>query len=152
MSALTPWDPFKELDELQNRLATLFGRAPVRQRATGADEIMAPADWAPLVDIVENDKEYLIKVELPEVKKDDVRVTVDNGVLTISGERKLEKEEGGRKYRRIERAYGRFARSFGLPDNADPAKVSATFKDGVLEVRVGKAEQAKPKQIEIRVS
>lgn len=152
MSALTPWDPFKELDELQNRLATLFGRAPVRQRAAGADEIMAPADWAPLVDIVENDKEYLIKVELPEVKKDDVRVTVDNGVLTISGERKLEKEEGGRKYRRIERAYGHFARSFGLPDNADPAKVSATFKDGVLEVHVGKAEQAKPKQIEIRVS
>lgn len=84
--------------------------------------------------------------------KDAVRVSAENGVLTISGERKLEKEEQGKKFHRIERAYGRFVRSFVLPDNVDPTKVTASMKDGVLEVRLVKAEQAKPKQIEISVN
>ncbi|MGB9601732.1 MAG: Hsp20/alpha crystallin family protein, partial [Limisphaerales bacterium] len=89
--------------------------------------------------------------ELPEVKKDDVKVTVENGVLTISGERKFEKEEKGVRYHRIERSYGYFARSFSLPEDADAEKVSAEFKDGVLKVHVAKSEKARPKQIEVKV-
>lgn len=151
MNALTRWDPFRELDELQNRLSTFFGRAPVR-RQEGGKENMTVAEWAPLVDITEDDEEYLIKAELPEVKKEDVKVTVENGVLTITGERKFEKEEKGKKYHRVERAYGNFVRSFTLPDDADANKVNAEFKDGVLKVRVTKSESAKPKQIEVKVN
>lgn len=151
MTALTHWDPFKELDELQNRLSTLLGRPPTR-RKEGGKEAMTVAEWAPLVDITEDDKEYLIKAELPEVKKEDVKVTVENGVLTITGERKFEKEEKGRKYHRIERAYGSFARSFTLPDDADPDKVNAEFNHGVLKVHLAKSEAAKPRQIEVKVN
>ncbi len=151
MNALTRWDPFKEMNELQNRLSTFFGRTPVRGQ-NGEQENMTVAEWAPLVDITEDDKEYLIKAELPEVKKDAVKVTVENGVLTITGERKIEKEEKGRKYHRVERAYGNFVRSFTLPDDADANKVNAEFKDGVLKVHVAKSEAAKPKQIEVKVN
>src|SRR5436190_19955039 len=151
MSGLTSWDPFKEMEELQNRLSGLFGRAPVG-RKNGEQESITVAEWAPLVDITEDDKEYLIKAELPEVKKDDVKVAVENGVLTISGERKFEKEEKGRKYHRVERVYGNFVRSFTLPDDADANKMNAEFKDGVLKVHVTKSEAAKPKQIEVKVN
>ena len=151
MNALTRWNPFEELDELQNRLSTFFGRAPVR-RQNGEQENMTVAQWAPLVDITEDDKEYLIKAELPDVKKDEVKVTLENGVLTITGERKFEKEEKGKKYHRVERAYGSFVRSFTLPDDADANKVNAEFKDGVLKVHVAKSEAAKPKQIEVKVN
>ncbi len=151
MNALTRWDPFKELEELQGRLSTLFGRAPVR-RQDGGKEHMTVAEWSPLVDITEDDKEYLIKAELPEVKKDAVKVTVENGVLNITGERKFEKEEKGKKYHRVERAYGSFVRSFALPDDADATRVSAEFKDGVLLVHLAKSESAKPKQIEVKVN
>ena len=151
MNALTRWDPFKELNELQNRLSTFFGRTPVRGQ-NGEQENMTVAEWAPLVDITEDDKEYLIKAELPEVKKDAVKVNVENGVLTITRERKFEKEEKGRKYHRVECAYGNFVRSFTLPDDADTNKVNAEFKDGVLKVHVTKNEAAKPKQIEVKVN
>jgi len=104
-----------------------------------------------VVDIVEDENEYLIKAELPEVKKDDVKVTVQDDVLTISGERMFEKEEKGRKYHRMERAYGSFARSFTLPEDADGVKVAAEFKDGVLKVHLPKSEQAKPKSIEVKI-
>ena len=140
----------RDLDELQNRLATLFGRAPVRT-PSGKEEALTVAEWAPLVDIVEDDKEYLIKVEVPEVKKDNVKVTVQDDVLTITGERTLEKEETGRKYHRVERAYGRFVRSFTLPEDADGNKVAAEFKDGVLKVHLPKSEKAKPKTIEVKI-
>ncbi len=95
MNALTTWDPFRELDELQNRLATIFGRAPVRKNGE-KDEAMKVAEWAPLVDITEDEKEYLIKAELPEVKKEEVKVSVQDGVLTISGERKYDSREASR--------------------------------------------------------
>src|SRR6266516_4063666 len=151
MTGLTRWDPLKEMEELQNRLSGLFGRAPVR-RKNGEQESITVAEWAPLVDITEDDKEYLIKTELPEVKKDDVKVTVENGVLTITGERKFEKEEKGKKYHRVECAYGNLVRSFTLPDDADANKVNAEFRDGVLKVHVAKSEAAKPKQIEVKVN
>jgi HSP20 family protein len=151
MNALTRWNPFKDLDELESSLSMFFVRTPLR-RQNGEQESMTIAEWSPLVDITEDDKEYLIKTELPEVKKDDVKVTVENGVLTITGERKFEKEEKGRKYHRVERAYGNFVRSFTLPDDADANKVNAEFKDGVLKVHVAKSETAKPKQIEVKVN
>ena len=88
---------------------------------------------------------------MPEVRKDDVKVTVQDDVLTITGERTLEKEEKGRKYHRVERAYGRFARSFTLPEDADGNKVAAEFKDGVLKVHLPKSERAKPKSIEVKI-
>lgn len=140
-------DP-RELDELQHRFATLFGRAAVRP--TGKEEAVTVAEWAPLVDIVEQDKEYLIKAELPEVKKGDVKVTVLDDVLTITGERTLAKEEKGNKYHRVERSYGRFARSFTMPEDADD-NVAADFKDGVLSVHLPKSERAKPKSIEVTI-
>ena len=143
----------RELDDLQTRLATfahLFGRAPVRA-PNGKEEALTVAEWAPLVDIVEDDKQYLIKAELPEVKKDDVKVTVQEDVLTITGERTLEKEEKGRKYHRVERAYGRFARSFTLPEDADGNKVAAEFKDGVLKVHLPKSARAQTKSIEVKI-
>jgi HSP20 family protein len=150
MNAITRWDPFRELDELQTRLSTLFGRASVRKNGS-KDEALAVAEWAPVVDIVEDENEYLIKAELPEVKKEDVKVTVQDDVLTISGERTFEKEEKGRKYHRMERAYGSFARSFTLPEDADGEKVAAEFKDGVLKVHLPKSEKARPKSIEVKI-
>jgi HSP20 family protein len=113
---------------------------------------MSAVEWSPLVDISEDDQEYLIKAELPEVKKEDVKVTAETGTLTIMGERKFEKEEKSRKYHRVERAYGAFGRSFSLPDNANPAKVSAEFKDGMLTVHLLKDQKAKPLQVEVKVS
>jgi HSP20 family protein len=150
INALTRWEPLKELEDLQNRLSSAFGRAPIRRG--GDREEITLADWSPLADITEDDHEYVIKAELPDLKKEDVKVTVENGVLTISGERKLEKEEKGKKYHRVERAYGSFVRSFTLPDDADAEKVQAEFKDGILTVHLPKNEKAKPKQIEVKVA
>jgi HSP20 family protein len=115
-------------------------------------ESITLAEWSPLVDITEDDKEYRIKAELPEIKKEEIKFTVENGVLVISGERKLEKEEKGRKYHGVERAYGSFVRSFSLPDDADADKVNAEFNDGVLKVHIAKSESARPKQIEVEVA
>jgi HSP20 family protein len=151
MNALTRWDPFKEMEESQNRLARIFGLTPARL-PNGGKETMTITEWAPSVDISEDDKEYLVKADLPEVKKEDVKVTVENGVLTITGERKFEKEEKDKKYHRIERSYGNFLRSFTLPDAADGLKVNAEFKDGVLKVHLPKSERAKPKTVEVKVS
>lgn len=149
-SGLHRWDPFKELEDMQNRLSSLFGRAPVRKGE--GEENITVAEWAPLVDITEDEKEYLITAELPQVKREDVKVTLENGVLTIQGERKFEKEDKSRKYHRIERAYGSFVRSFTMPDDADESKVNAEFKDGVLKVHIAKSESAKPRSIEVKVS
>jgi HSP20 family protein len=149
INTIARWEPVREMEDFQNRLSTLFGR-PLR-RGNGREEITLP-DWTPLADITEDEKEYLIKAELPEMKKEDVKVTVENGVLTISGERKFEKEEKKRKYHRVERGYGTFLRSFTLPDDADASKVKAEFKNGLLTVRVPKSEHAKPKQIEVNVA
>ena len=148
MNSLTKWNPFRELEEIQNRLSSIFGRTPIRGLG---EEAMTVSEWRPLVDIVEDEKEYLIKAELPDVKKEDVKVTVENGVLTITGERKFEKEEKGKKYHRIERAYGSFMRSFTLPEGAAGDKISAEFKDGVLKVHLPKSAEPKSKPIDVKV-
>lgn len=150
MNTLTQLDPLRGMEDLQNRLATLFGRPPVR-RQEGQEESMTVAEWAPLVDISEDDKEYLIKAELPGLKKEDVHISVEKGVLAITGERKFEKEEKDRKHHRVERSYGSFVRTFIVPDDAEADKVAAQFKDGVLTIHIPKSEKAKPKQIEVRV-
>lgn len=153
MTALTRWNPFREMEDMQRRMSSLFDWNPLRRsNLTNDEESITVAEWAPLVDIAEDDKEYLIKVELPEVQKDDVKVTVESGTLTISGERKAEKEEKGRKFHRVERFYGRFERSFTIPDDAEADNVKAEFKDGVLRVHLAKSEKARPKQIEVKVS
>ena len=151
MNTLTRWNQLRQLEALQHGLGSLFSRSPA-QWPEGQEEQIAVPEWAPLVDISEDDKEYRIKVELPEVKKEDVKVTAEEGTLTIMGERKFENEEKGRKYHRVERAYGSFGRSFSLPADASPAKVSAEFKDGVLSVHLAKTQKAKPTHIEVKVA
>ena len=151
MNAFIRWNQYRELEALHQSLGSLFSRSPV-PRPEGQEEPMRVADWAPVVDISEDNQEYLIKAELPEVKKEDVKVTAEEGTLTITGERKFEKEEKGKKYHRVERPYGSFVRNFSLPDDASPAKVSAEFKDGVLTVHLAKDEKAKPQQIEVKVA
>ncbi len=150
MSQLAMWNPFRELDEVQNRLGGFFGgRFP---RFGDGDGGLKLADWSPQVDITEDDKEYLIKADLPEMKKDEIKVNVENGVLSVSGERKTEKEEKNKKFHRIERNYGTFMRSFALPEDADGTKVAAEFKEGVLRVHLQKNPVAKPQAIEVKVA
>jgi HSP20 family protein len=137
---------WREMDDILNRYTRALG-----QPQAGSQEVIATGDWVPLVDIAETDKAFEIKVEIPEVKKENVKVTVDSRVLTIWGEREQEKEEEGKKFHRIERYYGVFTRSFTLPDNVDENKVTATFKDGILNIQIQKAKVAKQKAIEVKV-
>lgn len=147
--SLVRWDPFRELEEMTERLNRVFARPSAR--TAGGKEHLTVADWIPTVDISETDQEYLIKAELPEVKKEDVRVTVEDGVLTIQGERHQEKEDKDRKYHRVERSYGTFIRSFTLPESVDETGVKAEYKDGVLNLHLPKVEKVKPKAIEVKV-
>ena len=146
--ALVRWDPFRELEDMSERLNRVFTRPALRN---GGKEMLTVADWIPTVDISETDGEYLIKAELPEVKKEDVKVTVEDGVLTLHGERRQEKEEKGKKFHRVERSYGSFVRSFTLPESVDESGVKAEFKDGVLNLHLPKTEKVKPKSIEVKV-
>jgi HSP20 family protein len=147
-TALNRWNPMRELEDFQHRILSAF--RPNSERRGNGDEPLSSAEWMPLVDIVEDEKEYVISAELPEVGKDEVKVTMENGLLTIRGERKFERDEQ-KKYHRIERFYGTFARSFALPDDGDSSSVRADFKNGVLRIRVAKSEAARPRQIEVKV-
>lgn len=147
---LIKWDPFKELEDVSNRLNRMFGRAPTRTESD--NEMLAVADWMPSVDISETDAAYLIKGEIPGVKKEDVKVTIQDGMLTIQGERKQEKEEKGKKFHRVECSYGSFVRSFRVPDDADENKIKADFKDGMLNVTLPKSAKAKSKAISVSVT
>ncbi len=140
---------FREMEEMSDRLNRLFG---TWTRPLGAkEEPLTVTDWTPSVDIQETDNEYLVKAELPEVRKEDVKVTVENGILTLQGERKQEKEEKGKKFHRIERSYGTFLRTFTVPSDADEAKVAADFKEGILRVHLPKTEKPRPKAIDVKV-
>lgn len=146
---LVRWDPFRELEEMSERLNRVFSRPSLR---TNGKENLTVADWIPTVDISESEGEYLIKAELPEIKKEDVKVTVENGVLTLQGERRQEKEEKGKKYHRVERSYGSFIRSFTLPESVNESGVKAEYKDGMLNIHLPKSEKVKPKAIEVKVA
>ena len=143
------WNPSRELAELSDSLNRVFARMP---RGRNENEAMTVADWIPLVDVSETTAEYVIKAEIPEVRKEDVKVTLEHGVLTIQGMRRQEAEEKGKKYHRVERSYGSFVRSFSLPNFVDDAKMQAVVKDGILTLHLPKSEEAKPKAIEVKVA
>jgi len=148
---LVRWNPFSELEEVSNRLNQLFRHTPVRSES--GSEMLAVADWMPSVDISETDAAYLVKGEIPGVNKEDVKVTVQDGMLTIQGERKQEKEEKGKKFHRVECSYGSFVRSFRVPDDADQNAAKAEFKDGMLNVTLPKTQKAEEaKAINVPVS
>ena len=138
---LTTWNPLAELDNLLSR------RNMLGALVNGETDV----DWKPAADISETDNEYLIKADLPEVKPEDVDLTIANGVITLSGERHLEKRQDDEKTHRIERFHGRFVRSFSLPDDVDTNDISATQKGGVLTVHLPKAPEAKPRSIKVGV-
>ena len=143
------WNPFRELEDIQTRLNRLVDEPPARRMK---EDGLFFADWTPVVDVHEGEKEYLIKVELPEIKKDDVKIEVVDGVLTIKGERKQEKEENGTRFHKVERAYGKFVRQFALPPEVEATTVQAEFKDGMLNVHLPKTVEVKPKAIEVKVA
>lgn len=144
--ALVRWDPWREIDDMFHRYTRAVGLP-----RTGGQATMEPGEWTPQVDIAETDKEFVIKAEIPEVKKEDVKVTVENGILTIRGERKQETEEKGKKFHRVERHFGSFTRCFTLPENVDAANIKASFKDGMLGLQIRKTAEAKPKAIDVKV-
>src|SRR6201982_1578171 len=155
MNKLITWNPFGELDVPQNRLCSFFpggfpNRMGVLTRTANGDNLEL-ADWSPLVDITEDDHEYLFKADLPEMKKDDVKVTVENGILSVSGERKTEKQDLKKKFHRIERCYGTFRRSFTLPEDDDSTKVTAELRDGVLKVHLPTTPVARSKATQVKV-
>jgi HSP20 family protein len=146
---LVSWSPFREFDDLFSRYNRLSSsRALPGETKQGS----AIAGWRPAADISETAKEYLVKADLPAVKKEDVDVTVHDGVITIKGERRIEKSADDEKQHRVESVYGSFSRSFSLPADVDEAGISAESKDGVLRVRLPKTEVKQPTPIDIKVS
>src|SRR6186713_1253216 len=145
------WNPLKEMEEAQDRFNRFFPAGFATRIGSGEIQL-AVADWSPEVDISEDDHGYLLKADLPEMKKDDVRVTVEDGILSVSGERKTEKEDQKKKFHRIERCFGTFRRSFTLPEDADSTKVTADFHDGVLKVHLPTTTTPKSKAIQVKVA
>ena len=145
------WEPFRDLQAVQDRLNRVFDEA-FRGAPRGSDDEWAlGGQWAPSVDIYENDGNLVLKAELPGIEPKDVDVRVENNVLTLRGERKFESEVKRDKYHRVERAYGTFSRSFTLPSVVDTDRIKAEYKDGVLQVTLPQREEAKPKQIQVAV-
>jgi HSP20 family protein len=143
--AIVRWEPARELasmeiDRLNQMFTDFYGEAFSR-----------PA-WVPAVDIYETDAhEVVLKAELPEMKREDISVTFENGVLTLKGERKFEEETTKENYHRVERRHGTFSRSFTLPNTVDASRISAAYKDGILTIRLPQREEAKPKQIDVNI-
>ena len=135
---LVRWDPFRELNALRRDVGGLFGALPAGNGSGGLEA------WTPTCDVHEDEKAITLKIDLPGVKKDDIDITVENGVLSVSGERKFEKEEKKENFTRIERGYGAYSRSFALPEYVDAKNVSAEAKDGVLRVSLPKSAKAAP--------
>lgn len=141
------WEPFAGMDEMFNRFPSLFDRWA---RSVGGGE--QSGAWSPSVDISETDQEYLIRASLPAVKKEDVSVTVEDGMLTVRGERRQQQEQKDEKFHKVENYYGSFSRSFSLPEGTDPGSIRAESKDGVLTIHVPKArtEEKKPTTIKVQ--
>jgi len=149
--AIVRWlDPFRDLTSIQERMNQIFEDALARSR--GRDEGLRTGMWTPAVDIYEKNDAVVVKAEIPGVEKDQISVEVKDGILTLRGERKFERDVKEESYHRIERSYGTFLRSFSLPVSVNQEKVKATFRDGVLEVELPKKELAKPKQIKVDIS
>ncbi len=142
------WDPFRDLLSIQDEMNTLFNRAYGERSGEGEQR---QRSWAPALDIAEHKDAYLVQVELPGVKPDDLEITLEDGLLTIQGERNFTQESGDQQFHRIERRYGRFRRSITLPTQVQADAIEASFEDGLLTVRVPKAEEAKPRRINVQV-
>ncbi|MBL8922583.1 MAG: Hsp20/alpha crystallin family protein [Myxococcaceae bacterium] len=140
---LSTWDPFRELDQMSTRLNRVLGRN---------EKELSNYDWSPSVDILETAEDFQVKCELPEVRREDVKVNVADGLLRIEGERKFDKEDKTKRYHRVERFYGSFMRSFALPEGVEPEKVKAEFKDGLLTVRMPKSPKALPRSVEVKLA
>ena len=147
MNFLTRWDPFDELTVLRNRMDRLLNK--ISDEETPA--LMPTNTWSPTTDIVETKDSLMIRCELPGIDEKNVNVEIENGVLTISGERKTEETTKDKNFHRVERAYGKFVRSFTLPPNFITENVKATFTDGLLELTLPKKEEAKPKKIQLEI-
>jgi HSP20 family protein len=150
MRALLSQDNFRELESMSNRLNRILSEGNLSTRQP--DETVAVADWMPVVDILETNDNFLIQVELPGVEKSAVKLSIEKGVLLISGQRPQGTLSEGMRYHRNERPYGRFERAFRVPDTVDEQKLEADLKNGVLTVRLPKVEKAKPKSIQISVA
>ncbi|NJD69278.1 MAG: molecular chaperone [Candidatus Methylomirabilota bacterium] len=148
--AIVRWDPFRDVMTLQERMNRLFDQALSRTR-TDDEEGLTTSMWSPAVDIFETPDSIVMKAELPGVSRDNIDIQVQDNSLMLKGERKFEREVKEENYLRIERAYGAFHRAFNLPTDIQQDKIKAVFKDGVLEVTMPKAEEAKPKQVKIDV-
>jgi HSP20 family protein len=147
MTVLTRWDPFREFSTLQDRMNRL-----VRDSfGDGREEALTTSSFAPAVDVYEDEHNVTLKIEVPGVEEKDIDVRIENNTLTVHGERKFEKEEKEENYRRVERQYGSFTRSFTLPNTVDPESVNASYDKGVLKIKLAKKAEAKPKQIKINV-
>jgi len=149
--ALIRWEPAAELNTLQNEMNRLFSSfvdTPIRASSGEARRL-----WIPAMDLVESDDQYVLRADLPGLSDEDIKIEFESGVLTISGERRATRTDTETKdgYRRIERSYGRFSRSLTLPDGVDADAVEASFDKGVLEVRIPKPEQSKPRKVTISV-
>ena len=151
--AIVRWEPFRDLLSLQDRMNRLFDESyRSTQRGTTDDEWALGGSWAPAVDIYEQGTDIVLKAELPGVDPKDVDIRLENNVLSLRGQRKLESEVKRESYHRVERSYGTFSRSFTLPTVVDQASIKAEFKDGLLRLTLPKREEAKPKQIQIHVA
>lgn len=148
MTVLTRWDPFRELNAIQNRM----NRVLDDWYGSRGDEAMTTAAFMPPVDIYEDEHAVELRLEIPGVDEKDLDIRVENNVLTVSGERKFEKEEKEENFRRVERRYGSFSRSFTLPNAVSTEDVNASYDSGVLKIRLAKRAEAKPKQIKIGVN
>lgn len=148
--ATTRFDPFRSMASLQEEMNRLFGDLYARR---GEDDVMRRGTWTPPVDIFDTGQhEIVVKAELPDMRREDIQITVDNNTLTIHGEKKMDPAVREEQFRRIERSYGPFSRSFALPPVVDPSRVSADYKAGVLTIRLPLREEAKPKQIQVQVT
>ena len=149
--AIMRWEGFRDLLSLQDRMNRLFDES-ARGTGHGREEDWTTGTWAPAVDIYEQGGDLVLKAELPGVDSKDVDVRIENNVLTLKGERKVDHEVKRDNYHRVERAYGAFTRAFTLPTTVDTTKVKADFKDGVLRIVLPKREESKPKQVQIEVN
>jgi HSP20 family protein len=152
MTLITRYDPFREFVTLQNRVNRLFGNSFSNPRGPeGEDEALTSTAFAPPVDIYEDEHNITLKIDVPGIDEKDIKVHVENNTLTVHGERKFEKEEKEENYRRVERQYGSFTRTFTLPNTVDQENVQADYEKGVLKVKLAKKAEAKPKQIKVNV-
>jgi HSP20 family protein len=148
MTVLTRWEPFREVATLQDRMNRLF-RESFNQ--AGGDEALTSSTFAPAVDVYEDEHNVTLKIEVPGIDEKDIDVRIENNTLTVHGERKIEKEEKEENYRRVERHYGAFTRTFTLPTTVDSEKVAANYDKGVLKITLPKKAEAKPKQIKVNI-